>query len=156
MQWQYKTNSKITRVGRNDSTYLDPEGIVVDNINLIPQQIDMAMSVCPQDEPNMDALKDALIGEIADKLLIDILVLKDPFNNTTSYRASSVVYFKPDEIQLFAALNREKSIVDGLNKELHNARELVNHPWELFKLSFVVKYNQLKSKFTKSYYRNVI
>ena len=76
-----------------------------------------------------------------------MLVIEDPITRTTSYTLSSVVYFKPNEIELFSLYNQEQNLNNKLNRELYDARELVNKPWELFKLSFEVFYNKLKNKY---------
>ena len=64
MRWEYATKSKITNVGDNNSTYIDPAGIVVDSIELKPKRFDKRISVGPNDEPNMEYLKDVLRGDI--------------------------------------------------------------------------------------------
>ena len=160
MRWDYRTYIKTHTVGRNDDTYTDPKGLVIESIDLSPQTFvaetydHLGQNTTPQ--PDDDIVRDYLAKSIADKLMLDVLRTYDQMTNSTKFRASTVVYFKPNEQELFKSLNQEKQLNSKLNVELYDYRELVNTPWELFKLSFEVSYNKIKSKLLGTYYRYVL
>ena len=115
-------------------------GIAIETLELIPKNYAVSVTVSPSQEVDLESMKLTIATEIATDLLTNLDTETSP-KGLKSYKLSSVVYYKPNEKELYDLLRTQYRLNDSLNVELYDYRQLMKSPWKLFKQFFKSLFN---------------
>ena len=139
-------NYEITKKQILKATSGGLPGIIIEKMELIPRFYDVVVPMNPPGAihssftPDIEAMKLTIAKSITEDIITNLGEEESP-RGLKSYKLSSVVYYKPNEKELYDLLRTQYSLNDKLNIELYDYRVLSKSPWKLFKQFFKSFFN---------------